>query len=208
MQCKCYDALSLLLSFTSDLNYWFSNKLQNVYNGLICTVFLKSNSFVAIKSKYDTPRWGIWQKLKIFSQWIFSRQYWDGQLLRLIWISKTKQDTRGTLRCPDRILACGPWSSFRIKVHLQKILTLLAFACPENLEIICGYVLMIRWFIELKFMHFDQFALHGAVQSTDFLTVVIISQCLLIMQNFDANLYFEKRIADNSWYFTLWKAVL
>lgn len=150
MQCKCYDALSLLLSFTSELNYWFSNKLQNMYNGLICTVFLKSNSFVAIKSKYDTPRWGIWQKLKIFSQWIFSRQYWDGQLLRLIWISKTKQDTRGTLRCPDRILACGPWSSFRIKVHLQKILTLLAFACPENLEIICGYVFMIRWFWIIK----------------------------------------------------------
>lgn len=50
---------------------------------------------------------------------------------------------------------------------------------------------MIRWFIELKFMHFDQFALHGAVQSTDVLTVVIISQCLLIMQNFDANLYFK-----------------
>lgn len=151
MQCKCYDALSLLLSFTSDLNYWFSNYLQNMYNGLICTVFLKSNSFVAIKSKYDTPRWGIWQKLKIFSQWIFSRQYWDGQLLRLIWISKTQQDTRETLRCPDPILACGPWSSFRIKVHLQKILTLLAFACSENLEIICGYVLMIGWFIELKF---------------------------------------------------------
>lgn len=57
---------------------------------------------------------------------------------------------------------------------------------------------MIRWFIELEFMHFDQFALHGAVQSTDFLTVVKISQCLLIMQNFDGNLYFEKRIADNS----------
>lgn len=50
---------------------------------------------------------------------------------------------------------------------------------------------MIRWFIELKFMHFDQFALHGAVQSTDFLTVIIISQCLLIMQNFDANLYLK-----------------
>lgn len=49
----------------------------------------------------------------------------------------------------------------------------------------------LRWFIELKFMHFDQFALHGAVQSTDVLTVVKISQCLLIMQNFDANLYFK-----------------
>lgn len=47
-------------------------------------------------------------------------------------------------------------------------------------------------------VHFDQFALHGAVQSTDVLTVVKISQCLLIMQNFDANLYFEKRIDDNS----------
>lgn len=57
-------------------------------------------------------------------------------------------------------------------------------------------------------VHCDQFALHGAVQSTDVLTFVIISQCLLIMQNFDGNLYFEKRIADNSWYFTLWKAVL
>lgn len=43
----------------------------------------------------------------------------------------------------------------------------------------------------LNSVHFDQFALHGAVQSTDFLTVVIISQCLLIMQNFDANLYFK-----------------
>lgn len=40
-------------------------------------------------------------------------------------------------------------------------------------------------------VHFDQFALHGAVQSTDVLTFVIISQCLLIMQNFDANLYFK-----------------
>lgn len=50
----------------------------------------------------------------------------------------------------------------------------------------------------LNSVHFDQFALHGAVQSTDVLTFVIISQCLLIMQNFDANLYFEKRIADNS----------
>lgn len=34
----------------------------------------------------------------------------------------------------------------------------------------------------LNSVHVDQFALHGAVQSTDFLTVVIISQCLLIMQ--------------------------
>lgn len=50
---------------------------------------------------------------------------------------------------------------------------------------------MIRWFIELKFMHFDQFALHRAVQSTYVLTVVKISQCLLTMQNFDANLYFK-----------------
>lgn len=40
-------------------------------------------------------------------------------------------------------------------------------------------------------VHFDQFALHGAVQLTDVLTFVIISQCLLIMQNFDANLYFK-----------------
>lgn len=53
-------------------------------------------------------------------------------------------------------------------------------------------------------VHFDQFALHGAVQLTDVLTFVIISQCLLIMQNFDANLYFKNVY---SWQFMIFHSV-
>lgn len=60
------------------------------------------------------------------------------------------------------------------------------------------------WVVHWTQVHFDQFALHGAVQSTDFLTVIIISQCLLIMQNFDANLYFKNVY---SWQFMIFHSV-